>query len=92
MLQENITVFEICRLNFANATGLHLETSIPYKPSEGSNYPTMYAVKLLNQKNSKSKYGPRHYYDSKIGVTLDSNFDTIDESKKESMTKWKRPK
>ncbi|MEK6625860.1 MAG: hypothetical protein AABY86_12865, partial [Bdellovibrionota bacterium] len=92
---KNITVFEICRLNFANATGLHLETSIPYKPSEAIKLPHNVCCEIIKSEEFKVKSmdpGPL-YYDSKIGVTLDFEFvDTIDESKKESNDKMEKAK
>ncbi|HAZ11748.1 MAG: hypothetical protein A2X86_01015 [Bdellovibrionales bacterium GWA2_49_15] len=90
---KDYTVFEICRVNFAHATGLHLECCVPFKPSESVKLPHNVCRDLVKSDELKVKSidpGPL-YYDSKIGVSLDFEFiNTIDEAKKNSADKMEK--
>ncbi|MBI2522562.1 MAG: hypothetical protein HYV97_19235 [Bdellovibrio sp.] len=90
---KDYTVFEICRINFAHATGIHLETCIPFEASEAISLPHKICPNTIKSDELKvisMDQGPL-YYDSSIGASLDFEFvDTIDESKKDSKDKMEK--
>ncbi len=82
---KDLTLFEVCRVNYVHANGMHLETCVPFKPNENISLVHKICPDFIRSQHCSvlsQEQGPFYYNSTNAAMVNFEFLDRIENSKK----------